>query len=152
MASMSVRRMLVLLKNNGALPIRPTVRKIAAIGPHADSPRKFFGGYTHMCMMESTHAIANSIAGVSGVSEKSVEQLVTVPGPNIQSDETEEFDCILHRQKPGCQSLLQELRDKCPDAEIVYAYGYPIAGNDQSHFGEALKEGSCRRSSPSDSP
>lgn len=135
----AAKQSLVLLKNNNALPIQPDVRKIAVIGPHADSPRKFFGGYTHMCMMESTYAIANSIAGVSGVSDRSVEDLVTVPGTNIQSDETEEFDRILHRQKPGCKSLLQELRDKCPGAEIVYAYGYPIAGNDQSHFEEALK-------------
>ena len=135
----AAKQSLVLLKNSGALPIRPTVRKIAIIGPHADNPRKFFGGYTHMCMMESAYAIANSIAGVSGVSDRPAEDIVTVPGTNIQSDETEEFDRILHQQKPGCKSLLQELRDKRPDAEIVYAYGYPIAGNDRSHFEKALK-------------
>ena len=42
------------------------IRKIALIGPNADSPRKFFGGYTLMCMAESTLAVANSIAGVEG--------------------------------------------------------------------------------------
>lgn len=134
----AAKQSLVLLKNNGALPLKAGAKRIALIGPHADSPRKFFGGYTHLCMMESTYAIANSIAGVAGGSETPVEQLVTVPGTHIQSDETQEFDAILHRQKPNCRSLLQELQAKLPDAEILYAYGYPIAGDDTSHFAEAL--------------
>ena len=63
----SAKESMVLLKNNGALPIKKDCKRIALIGPHADCARKFFGGYTHLCMMESTYAIANSIAGVSGV-------------------------------------------------------------------------------------
>ena len=55
---------MVLLKNDGVLPIAEKGKKIAVIGPHAGYARKMFGGYTHMCMMESTYAIANSIAGV----------------------------------------------------------------------------------------
>ena len=133
----SARESLVLLKNDGSLPIRKTVKKIAVIGPHADSPRKMFGGYTHLCMMESTLAMANSIAGVSGVVQDEKE-IRTVPGTNIQSDEGEEFDAILRRQKPDCRSLLQELRERLPEAEIRYAYGYPIAGADESGFVEAL--------------
>ena len=133
----SARKSLVLLKNDGALPIRKTIKKIAVIGPHADSPRKMFGGYTHLCMMESTLAVANSIAGVSGVVTDG-RPIRTIPGTNIQSDEGEEFDAILRRQKPGCRSLLEELRVRLPDAEITYAYGYPIAGADESGFEEAL--------------
>lgn len=83
----SAKESLVLLKNDGVLPLRADVKKIALIGPHADSPRKYFGGYTHMCMMESTLAIANSIAGVSGNENITGEKIVTVPGTNIQSDE-----------------------------------------------------------------
>ena len=133
----SARESLVLLKNDGTLPIRKTIKKIAIIGPHADSPRKLFGGYTHLCMMESTLAVANSIAGVSGVVQDG-KAIRTVPGTNIQSDEGEEFDAILRRQKPDCRSLLQELRERLPEAEIRYAYGYPIAGADESGFAEAL--------------
>lgn len=133
----SARQSLVLLKNDGALPLRKMVKKIALIGPHANSARKFFGGYTHLCMMESTLAVANSIAGVSGVVTDG-RPVQTIPGTNIQSDEGEEFDAILRRQKPGCRSLLEELRERLPDAEIRYAYGYHIAGADESGFAQAL--------------
>ena len=133
----SARESLVLLKNDGALPLRKTFKKIALIGSHADNARNFFGGYTHLCMMESTMAIANSIAGVSG-SVTDGRPIKIVPGTNIQSDEGEEFDAILRRQKPGCRSLLEELKVRLSDTEIRYAYGYPIAGADESGFEEAL--------------
>ena len=129
----------MLLKNNGVLPLRNDVKKIAVIGPHADCARKFFGGYTHMCMMESTYAMANSIAGVSGIKNVDPEEIITIPGTSIQSDETEEFDRILKRQKPYCRSLLEELRVKMPNAQIHYSYGYYIAGEDETYFEEALK-------------
>ncbi len=135
----SAKESMVLLKNEGVLPISRDTKKIALIGPHADCARKFFGGYTQMCMMESTYAVANSIAGVSGSENVDNKKIITVPGTNIQSDETEEFDEILKRQKPGCRSLLEELHEKMPDAEIIYAYGYPIAGTDTSRFAEALE-------------
>lgn len=92
-----------------------------------------------MCMMESTYAIANSIAGVSGSENVDNKEIVTVPGTNIQSDETPEFDVILKRQKPDCRSILEELKAQMPDAEIRYAYGYPIAGADQSGYARALE-------------
>lgn len=135
----SAKESLVLLKNNGVLPLKGISKKIALIGPHADCARKFFGGYTHMCMMESTYAVANSIAGVSGVVQADTAQIRTIPGTNIQSDEMEEFDAILRRQKPYCRSLLEEMRDRMPEKEILYAYGYPVAGADESHFAEALR-------------
>ncbi len=135
----SARGSLVLLKNDGSLPLKKSIAKIAVVGPHANCARKFFGGYTHLCMMESTYAVANSIAGVSGVLQPEDMELRTVPGTNIQSDEGEAFDAILRRQKPGCRSLLEELRARLPETEITYAYGYPIAGADQSGFAEALR-------------
>lgn len=136
----SARESLVLLKNDGALPLDKKIRKIALIGPHADCARKFFGGYTHLCMMESVYAVANSIAGVDGSTEgqSAQEQVKRVPGTQIQSDEKELFDDILRLQKPECRCLLDELRERLSDTEILYAYGYPIAGKDDSGFAEAL--------------
>lgn len=135
----SAKESMVLLKNDGTLPIKRDVKRIALIGPHADSARKFFGGYTHLCMMESIYAIANSIAGVSGTVYGENLHIETVPGTNIQSDETPEFDPILRRQKPDCISLFEALKHKLPDTMITYAYGYPIAGADESGFEQALQ-------------
>lgn len=135
----SAKESMILLKNNGALPVSRETKKVALIGPHANSPRKFFGGYTHLCMMESTYAVANSIAGVNGVVQTDTEKIRTIKGTNIQSDETEVFDAILQRQKPDSKSLLEELKMQMPETDIMYAYGYPIAGNDQSGFAEAFK-------------
>ena len=135
----SARESLVLLKNDGTLPLRGDVKKIALIGPHGDSPRKFFGGYTHMCMMESTLAAANSIAGVSGDENTEGREIVTVPGTNVQWDEGPEYDEILKRQKPHCRSLLEALRERYPEAEVRYAYGYPVAGDSREGFARALE-------------
>lgn len=129
---------LVLLKNNGVLPIARSVKKIAVVGAQAANARIFFGGYTHLSMEEGNHAVANSIAGLESGSVEG-KKMLTVPGTQIQSDETEEFDAILRQQKPECKSLLEMLREKLPDAEISYSYGYAIAGDDLSHIGEALE-------------
>nr|WP_300851247.1 glycoside hydrolase family 3 N-terminal domain-containing protein [uncultured Acetatifactor sp.] len=129
---------MVLIKNNGALPLKADIKKIAVIGCHAANARSLFGGYTHLSMAEAVHAVANSIAGLESGSVKGKE-LVTVPGTQIQSDETEEFDEILRHQKPDCPSILEKLRERLKGVEIGYAYGYAIAGNDLSHMAEALK-------------
>lgn len=54
----------MLLKNNGLLPLPKKGLTIALIGPQADHANKFFGGYTHVAMAESTYAVRASIAGV----------------------------------------------------------------------------------------
>lgn len=132
---------MVLLKNNGVLPLKGTEKTIAVIGPHADNARSLFGGYTHISMVEAIHAVANSIAGIADAdSEDGVKKEVPlVPGTQIQSDETEEFDAILRQIKPDCKSLLEELTETLSGVNMIYAYGYPIAGDDESHFAEALE-------------
>lgn len=135
----SARESIVLLKNDGTLPLKKNIKKIAVIGPHADHANKFFGGYTLLCMAESTLAVANSIAGVSGTVSASPDTIRTVSGTKVQSDEGPEFNEILLRQKPDCVSLLTELRSRLSESEILYACSYPVAGEDESGFEEALK-------------
>lgn len=64
--------------------------------------------------MESTYAIANSIAGVSGEIQADAEKIKTIPGRNIQSDGTEEFDTVLRRRKDRdtvCMAGFYDLTD-----------------------------------------
>ncbi|MCM1122616.1 MAG: glycoside hydrolase family 3 C-terminal domain-containing protein [Eubacterium sp.] len=139
----SARESLILLKNDGTLPIKNDIKngrkKIAVIGCHAANARSFFGGYTHVSMVEAVHAVANSIAGIGDAASNQTKEVPYIPGTQIQSDETEEFHEILRQIKPGCRNLLEELKARMPAAEIIYAYGYPTAGNDMSHHEEALK-------------
>lgn len=134
----SARESLILLKNEGVLPLKPEIKKIALIGCHAANARSFFGGYTHLSMSEATLAAANSMAGVS-TDGSTKAAYKTVPGTQIQDDETEEFDALLKLQKPECKNLFQELSGRLENVEVVYAYGYPKAGEDTSHFAEALE-------------
>lgn len=130
---------LILLKNeNSILPIGKDVKKIAVIGPHAANARHFFGGYTHISMVEAIHAAANSLAGVDAANQGG-KPMICVPGTQVQWDETEEFDAVLRKLKPGCKNLLEELRERLPNVKLTYAYGYPIAGSDVSRFDSALE-------------
>lgn len=135
----SATESLILLKNDGALPIDKTVKKIAVIGPHANNARDFFGGYTHISMVEAVYAVANSLAGIQKSGDEKPNEVKYVPGTQIQSNETEEFEQVLKTIKPGCRNLVEELRATLPDAEIVYAHGYEIAGADESEFAKALE-------------
>ena len=136
----SARESLVLLKNDGVLPMKPG-KKVAVIGGQAVNARIFFGGYTHMSMAEGVFAANSSMAGVepkpwqTGV-------YTPIPGTLIQPDNSPVFDEVLHRQKPACRNLLEQLRADCPDTEFVYSFGYPIAGPDCSHHDEAVE--ACR--------
>lgn len=134
----SARESLVLLKNDGVLPIRDRKQKIAVIGCFADDPRYMFGGYTHFSMAEGAAA---SISTMAGVETKAGADMAanTIPGTIIQRSDGPEFKEILHRQKPEQKSLLDALREKMPEAEIVWSYGYDFAGTDESHHEEALK-------------
>lgn len=135
----AARESLILLKNDGTLPLSKNLRKIAVIGPHAANARDFFGGYTHLSMVEAVHAVANSLAGIGDAGSKEKKEVQYIPGTQIQVNETEEFDQILRTIHPGCRNMLEELTARMPETEVIYAHGYQIAGDDESGFAEALQ-------------
>lgn len=131
----AARESMVLLKNDGVLPLNQP-KKIAVIGCQADDPRYFFGGYTFFSFLERD--LARRSANISGTQSGYVEAEVDkVPGTEIEQARPE-FLSLLQELKPGIRSLYQELKERLPDTEITYAYGYPFAGDDTSHFSEAL--------------
>ena len=136
-AAQSAREALVLLKNDGALPLTGAERTIAVIGPAAANARYYFGGYTHLSMVEAKHAARNSMAGVKGNDEE--REVRTVPGTQVEMDDTAEFDGVLKKLKPQCRSLVEALRQRLPDTRVLYAPGYYKAGADEGLFPEALE-------------
>ena len=135
----AAQQSIVLLKNKGALPLSGKEKTIAVIGPAANNARYYFGGYTHLSMVEAMYAAMNSMAGTGGGGDSSKAEMERVPGTNVQADESEEFNQILRRLEPGCRNLLQVLRDELPRTKILYAPGYHKAGADESLFTEALE-------------
>lgn len=134
----SAEESLVLIKNDGILPLNKKINKIALVGPHADNPRSFFGGYTHISMVEAVKAVANSIAGIGDAASNLKKEVPYIPGTQIQCDETEEFDEIIRQIKPGCESLYSCMKKQFAETEIIYIHGYPVAGNDKTGYEEAL--------------
>ena len=130
---------IVLLKNDGVLPITGTDRplRVALIGPHADNARFYFGGYTHLSMMESTAASRNSLAGVEAT-ERMDATVHEYPGTNVQVDDSPAFRKLLTWVAPDCLSLREELEARFPHWNVRWATGYPIIGEDESGFAEAL--------------
>ena len=127
----------MLLKNEGALPLERTIRRIAVIGPHAASARFLFGGYTHYAMAEALLAVNSSMAGVEGTGE-SREVADTIPGTSVERSDAPAYEDLLAQQKPEARSLVEHLRTRLPDAEVLWAAGYPVAGPDESGHDEAL--------------
>lgn len=142
----AARQSIVLLNNNGVLPLqRNTQKKIAVIGHHAASTRSLFGGYSYTSLFDAMLNVGNTMAGVDfegisnlGASEFGVaKNHYTYPGSIVQveSAKTEE---LVRKHYPTCNNLLEQIILECPNAEVTYAYGYAYAGNDTSMHDEAL--------------
>jgi beta-glucosidase len=137
-ALQSARESLVLLRNDGVLPLRSDVRAVAVIGCHAATARYFFGGYTHYSMAEGMFAAKSSMAGLTTLGDDVGAMTNTVPGTSIEASDSSAFEELLQLQQPGIHSLLDELRARLAEAEVTWAYGYPIAGGDDSGHDEAI--------------
>ncbi|MBB1511086.1 glycoside hydrolase family 3 C-terminal domain-containing protein [Tessaracoccus sp. MC1627] len=133
----SARESIVLLRNDGVLPLASGIRRLAVIGCHAKTARFFFGGYTHFSMAEGKLAAVASMAGLAGGgADRAIER--TVPGTGIQADDDPVFEELMQKQQPHILTLLDELRQRLPGTEVNWAQGYPIAGDDDSGYEEAL--------------
>lgn len=135
---------MVLLKNDGILPLTKECtrgKKIAVIGYHGNSTRALFGGYMAMSLKESTVGVHISMAGVSVEEGSPVHQTEATrecyPGSIVQKEHPE-IEALVRSCYPGIRSLQEVLKARYPEAEIVYATGYPYAGTDDSGFEEAL--------------
>ena len=127
---------MVLLKNDGILPLKP-VKKIAVIGYHASTARGYFGGYTNFSMYEGALGDKNTMAGL--VAEGGADP--TYPGSTVYREDAyrDVYEAALHQAFPAIRTLPEALKARFPESEITFAYGYDFAGTDESGFEEALK-------------
>lgn len=133
------RESLVLIKNNGILPLSKQVKSIALVGCHADSIRSMFGGYTYMSTLEKHFGVANTMAGVKDVNSESISKRTKIlyPGSNVEV-ENSKTEAFARKQEPEVTSLRGQIETEIPDSIVNYAYGFPYIGDDESYFDEAL--------------
>jgi beta-glucosidase len=109
----------VLLKNNGILPLSSAHKVIAVIGPAAHSIRSLQGDYHYPSHLEGMFDPDQSLEAPNPAQ------------PSVKIDWTEHF--------PPSITVLDGVRQALGDsAEIVYAAGCSITGEDTSGFGEAV--------------
>ena len=110
------RRSMVLVRNEGILPLRPDLRRVAVIGPIAASARDLLGDYSHLVHIETlnemrTHGNALGVGDTATVAA---------------ADELE-----------GRRTILDALRAGMPDADIRYAQGCEISDGTDEGIAEA---------------
>ena len=133
------REAMILLKNDGVLPLKYAEtketsggsgkKKVAVIGWHGGTTRAFMGCYMYIARIENSLGGINTMAGIEG-SDTSVREKVsteTYPGSKMLVEHPQ-TDTLIRKCYPGIHSLYEELKERCPDWDVQYAYGYPQAG------------------------
>lgn len=140
----AARKSIVLLKNDGILPLEKKAQKIAVIGPHADNIRLVFGCYTLAAGMDMM--IGGSLADQAGMEtsmddlEKSFEIQKDVPkykNSTVERDHPAVAPAVAAIY-PNTKTVLTAIREKVPQAEITYTKGCEVAGDDRDGFAEAI--------------
>lgn len=135
------RESLVLIKNEGILPLNPKDKKIAIIGHLGNSVRSLFGGYSYMSVLELAMGARNTMAGIEVQNTEVLwrnQEKATYPGSMIEV-EIPKLEQVASRAYDHCVNILEQFRAMCPNAEINYEYGYPYVGDDVTHHDQALK-------------
>jgi beta-glucosidase len=108
------RKSMVLLKNNGALPLK-SVKSLAVIGPNADDGRCFLGDYSYASVTDFMRFLA-------------------------PVDSQFEFKNLSHIECFAVKtpSLLTVLRNALPTTNVLHAQGCDNLAEDESGFEEAI--------------
>jgi beta-glucosidase len=109
------RRSMVLLTNDGTLPLRPGLAKVAVIGPNADSARNLQGDYAHVVHIEA-------LLEMGGFGSKLPDGLIVVD------------------ELAGRATILDAIRGRFDaSTEIRYAAGCGITDGDDAGIAAAVE-------------
>lgn len=138
----AARESIVLLKNDGILPLKKDMKKIAVIGPHADSYRLLFGCYTYPAFVDRDMTGSMSdMAGMGGIGspkEENPNQMPYLESSMVRGTSPVVEEELRKLYSETTPTILAAIKAKCPDAEIIYEYGCDVAGTDKSGFDSAI--------------
>jgi beta-glucosidase len=109
---------IVLLKNDGILPLPRSLSRVAVVGPNADSVRNMLGDYSYPAHVES-------------LLEFKGDNVFGMPLPDNLSSAAEEL--------PAMDSVLAGLRQAAPGIEFAYARGCGVLDGTRDELDEALR-------------
>ncbi|WP_050640273.1 MULTISPECIES: glycoside hydrolase family 3 N-terminal domain-containing protein [Clostridia] len=137
----AARESIVLLKNDGILPLQKIKQKIAVIGPHADNIRLVFGGYTFAAGTDMM--IGGSLADQAGMDTnvndlaeatmKVKKDVPMYPQSSVECDNAAAIEAVAAAY-PYTKTILSCICEKNPEAEVTYLRGCDVAGKDRSQF------------------
>ncbi len=133
---------IVLLKNDGILPLKKDRKKVAVIGPHADSIRLLFGCYTYPAALDrDTTGAMSDMPGMQGISQskKNDNEQPFLPGSSVRASFEPVEDELKELYGDRTITILEAIRNKIPEAHITYNKGCDVAGCDRSGFHDAIE-------------
>jgi beta-glucosidase len=111
-------RSLVLLENDGVLPLAPDLRRVAVVGPIADSARDLIGDYSHLVHMETLQEMRRGVDALGVIGEGEA----VAPGDELS----------------GRRTILDAVRASLPAAEVVHARGSGISSGTDEELAAAV--------------
>lgn len=139
----AARESIVLLKNNGILPLDKGKKKIAVIGPHGDCLRLLFGCYTYPASLDrDITGSMDDMAGMSGIGGKKEDnpnQMPFLQGSQVRGASSVVEAELQRMYGESTPTITEAIRRKCPDIQVVYEKGCDVAGTDRSGFDAAVK-------------
>jgi beta-glucosidase len=119
LAADAARASIVLVQNDGTLPLRRDLSRVAVIGPNADSARNLLGDYAHVAH------IATLIEMRDGTS-----------GSGFMAPE----DLDLYDDLEGRRTILDAIREGCSEStEVVFASGCGILDGSDEDLSRAVE-------------
>jgi beta-glucosidase len=117
------RESIVLLENDGILPLRRDLRSIAVIGPNADSARNLLGDYSHIAHLETLMEMRDRS---------------TVVGVEVPKSADIPFELDPEAQLAHLPTILTAIREASPGARVSYVRGTGILDGDDAGIREAV--------------
>ena len=114
----AAEKSIVLLKNDGVLPLDRAKKRVAVIGPNADSVRNMLGDYSYPAHVESLIDMA---------SDNFANTALPSGLPKIED------------AMPEMDTVLEGLRKAAPGVEFAYAAGCDVIGGGTEGFAEAVR-------------
>jgi beta-glucosidase len=141
LSRMAAEQSIVLLKNDGVLPLSKGIKRIAVVGPAADSARLLQGDYHYPAHHEILYGAmpenAGGQAGANAGADSLAPMMSEAVSDSLNIKQLKKADLTKHL--PPTVTILEGLRAAMPDVSVTYA-GYGSTFDSDHSEEEGVKE------------